>query len=92
MTASTISRGDHAKNPTQPVEIDAQGVERFKKNLIVAHLLDSHPTCDMNKLATLDFTDDDRQQFAQLIGYSVSGYGDLSYIDDEAYEQAKPQQ
>jgi hypothetical protein len=43
----------------------------------------------MNTLARMDFSDDDRQQFAQLIGYSLSGYGELqSYVDDEAYATA----
>ena len=74
------------KNPIQPLANDAQGVLRFKANAIVQHLLDTHPACDMNRLACMNFTDDDRQQFAQLIGYSLSGYSELqSYVDDEAY-------
>ena len=36
----------------------------------------------MNALACLPFSDDDRMQFAQLIGYSVSGGTGLSYFDD----------
>ena len=77
------------KNPIQPLLTDEHGVLRFKENAIVRHLLDSHPACDMNKLAGMDFTDEDRQQFAQLIGYSLSGYGELSYVSDEAYNAAK---
>ena len=77
------------KNPIQPLATDAQGVVRFKANKIVQHLLDTHPTCDMNALAVLDFTDDDRQQFAQLIGYSLSGYCSLArYVDDASYYAA----
>lgn len=77
------------KNPIQPLAKDATGVLRFKGNAIVQHLLDTHPMIGMNQLAALDFTDDDRQQFAQLIGYSLSGYGELqSYVDDEAYTAA----
>ena len=77
------------KNPIQPLANDAQGVTRFKANKIVQHLLDTHPACDMNVLEILDFTDDDRQQFAQLIGYSLSGYCSLSrYVDDAAYYAA----
>ena len=77
------------KNPIQPLAKDERGVLRFKANAIVQHLLDTHPACDMNKLACMEFTVDDRQQFAQLIGYSLSGYGDLqSYVDDEAYNAA----
>jgi hypothetical protein len=79
----------HMKNPVQPLELDHRGVLRFKANRIVQHLLDTHPACDMNKLATLDFSNDDRQQFAQLIGYSLSGYGELQgYVDDVAYKTA----
>ena len=77
------------KNPIQPLANDARGVLRFKANAIVQHLLDTHPTADMNTLARMDFTDDDRQQFAQLIGYSLSGYSELqSYVDDDAYNAA----
>ena len=77
------------KNPIQPLAKDERGVLRFKANAIVQHLLESHPLCGMNKLASMDFTDDDRQQFAQLIGYSLSGYGELqSYVDDKAYSMA----
>ena len=79
------------KNPIQPLANDEHGVLRFRANRIVQHLLDTHPTCDMNSLACMDFTDDDRQQFAQLIGYSLSGYGSLSYVDDEAYDAATAQ-
>ena len=77
------------KNPIQPLAKDERGVLRFKANAIVRHLLDTHQACDMNRLACMDFTDDDRQQFAQLIGYSLSGYSELqSYVDDEAYATA----
>jgi hypothetical protein len=34
---------------------------------------------DLNATATLNFPDEDRCQLAQLLGYSVSGYGDLSF-------------
>ena len=63
------------KNPIQPI-VDG----RFKKNAIVSHLLDwaTERGMGMNELACIDFTKDDRQQFAQLIGYSLSGYGELT--------------
>ena len=77
------------KNPIQPLAKDERGVRRFKDNAIVRHLLDTHPACDMNKLACMEFSDDDRQQFAQLIGYSLNGYSELqSYVSDEAYSAA----
>jgi len=43
---------------------------------------------DMNKLAMMDFTDQERVQFAQPIGYSLSGFAELSYVDDESYASA----
>ena len=77
------------KHPIQPLAKDAHGVMRFKANAIVRHLLDTHTDCDMNRLAGMGFSDDDRQQFAQLIGYSLGGYGELqSYVDDQAYDTA----
>lgn len=78
-----------SKHPIQPLAPDAKGTVRFKANRIVQHLLDTHPACDMNRLAAMDFSDEDRQQFAQLIGYSLNGYSELThYVDDEAYGAA----
>jgi hypothetical protein len=70
------------QTPKQPIEKDAHGVLRFKSNKIVEHLLDfsSLKGCDMNVLARKNFSSADRRQFAQLIGYSVSGYESLSYV------------
>lgn len=43
---------------------------------------------DLSKLATLDFPQEDREQFAQLMGYSICGYHELSYVSDESCAQA----
>lgn len=75
------------KHPIQPVAPDQHGRLRFKSNEIVQFLLD-HGDFDMNKLACLEFSDDDRVQFAQLIGYSLGGFGELSYVSDEDYDAA----
>jgi hypothetical protein len=77
------NRTDIPAHPMQTIIIDEYGVTRFKANAIVDYLLKTHPSCDMNELARMDFSDDDRRQFAQLIGYSVGGYYDLSYVDRE---------
>lgn len=61
---------------------------RFVKNDIVEYLLDNGGI-GLNKIACMDFSAEDRQQFAQLIGYSVSGYGSLSYVSEESYGQAE---
>lgn len=75
------------KNPIQPIIKDENGVLRFKKNSIVAFLIDwsTKRGIGMNELALMGFSNDDRQQFAQLIGYSLSGYSELSYVDDISY-------
>ena len=72
-----------SQHPTQPTEYDNNGVLRFKANAIVRFLLDAGPF-DMNKLAMIPFSVEDRQQFAQLIGYSVGGYEELSYADEDS--------
>lgn len=69
------------KHPVQPVIQDQHGVHRFKRNRIVEFLLDSSKF-DLNDLSTMGFPDEDWEQFAQLIGYSVSGACDLSYVSD----------
>lgn len=78
------------KNPIQPLANDALGILRFKENSIVTHLYEwaEKRGLGMNELARMDFTEDDRQQFAQLIGYSLCGYGDLSYVSDDDYGAA----
>jgi len=76
------------KHPVQPLEEDEQGILRFKENKIVRFLLDAGPF-DLNRLALIRFDDEDREQFAQLIGYSLAGFGELSYVSDETYERAE---
>jgi len=70
-------------HPMQPLVWD-DNVIRFKRNKIVEYLLD-HGGIDLNKIQLLAseglFSKADQRQFAQLIGYSVSGYGDLSYAE-----------
>lgn len=77
---------DTPKHPIQPL-VDDDGITRFRANRIVRFLLDAGPF-DMNDLAEKDFADDDRAQFAQLIGYSLSGFSELSYVDDDTYAAA----
>ena len=66
----------------QPIGLDLSGVVRFKPNPIVLHLLKEAEKvgCDLNRIAQLGFDAASRRQFAQLIGYSVSGYGELNYV------------
>lgn len=75
-------------HPIQPLGLDDYGVMRFKKNAIVRFLLDSGPF-DMNALAIKDFSQEDREQFAQLIGYSLIGFSELPYVRDETLNAAE---
>lgn len=74
-------------HPIQPVTTDPNGTKRFKENKIVRYLLDAGGI-DMNKLAIMPFDQNDREQFAQLIGYSLSGFSELSYTSDVVVEAA----
>lgn len=75
------------KHPMQPLVEDGKGVLRFKENAIVRYLLDQG-RITMNDLAALDFPVEDREQFAQLIGYSLGGYSSLSYVRGETVAAA----
>lgn len=76
--------------PMQPIEFDRYGVIRFRENAIVSYLYEVALSVGvgMNELCRMEFTDEERMQFAQLIGYSVSGYGDLGYASQESVEKA----
>lgn len=63
------------------------GVVRFKGNKIVERLF-KEGIIDLNKIACWDMPAEDVDQFWQLLGYSVSGYGELSIIRPETVERA----
>jgi hypothetical protein len=79
------------KHSMQPVVWDGHGVIRFERNPIVRFLLDQGPF-DLNKIAELSesqgWAREDHSHFAQLIGYSVSGWGTLSYVSSREWERA----
>jgi hypothetical protein len=80
-----------SKHPTQPLKADVDGITlRFKKNSIAKYLT-SLPGGDMNTLMSMPFpfTKADCVQFAQLIGYSLGGFGSLSYVSNAAYARAQ---
>ncbi len=78
---------DRRKHPTQPAGLDDHGVLRFKPNKIVRHLVDNG-SITLNDIAVMPFSTEDRVQLAQLIGYSLSGFGELHYVSDDDYERA----
>ena len=73
--------------PMQSVYQDGDNVIRFRANKVVEHLLD-RGGIDMNQLARLEFPQEDREQFAQLIGYQIHHYHELSYVSDESAARA----
>lgn len=77
--------------PIQPLEEDERGVLRFRENKLVSALLDhgQRTGLGLNELHMLDADPLDRMQLAQLIGYSLSGYGSLSYVTDDEYNAAQ---
>jgi len=76
-----------SERPVQPVILEEHGVLRFEENKIVVFLLD-HGGYDMNKIAAMKFSVEDREQFAQLIGYSLGGFDELSYVRGETSARA----
>ncbi len=76
------------KYPLQPIEKNEDGVLCFKANAIVKFLLEAGPFT-MNQLQCMPFDNVTREQFAQLIGYSVNGFSELSYISNETYHELK---
>lgn len=87
--------------PMQPIVLvkddknGPNGVVRFMENRLVSAFVDAASEgrhYDLNK-AAIDaahgkYTDAEQMQLAQLIGYSVSGFGDLSYADKEVVRRA----
>jgi len=70
------------EKPIQPIKDG-----RFIPNKVVEYLLEKGGLT-LNDLPYSVFPQEDLEQFAQLIGYSLNGYSELSYVSDEAYEAA----
>lgn len=85
---TTILAGE--EEPMQPVGKDPNGTHRFLENRIVRDMLDkcSRTGFSLNEIAAGNYSPAERRQVAQLIGYSVGGYMDLSYVNDESAERA----
>lgn len=74
-------------HPMQPIGLDDEGRPRFKANAVVRWLVDSG-RLSLNDVPDSLFSRDDLAQFWQLLGYSVSGYGELSFIPDDIKDKA----
>lgn len=73
----------------QPMMV-VEGRVFFRENAIVRFLLEDGPN-DMNRLARMPFSAEDRAQFAQLLGYAVNGFGELSYVPERLIVEADRQ-
>lgn len=69
------------RRPMQPIVWD-DGTLRFQENAVVRRLLDAATArgFGLNQLLVERFSPGDLEQFAQLIGYSIAGFGELSYV------------
>lgn len=77
-----------AKHPIQPIGYDRHGVIRFKENKIIRWLCDTGKL-NLNETAVLPgIPKEDHEQLAQLLGYSVSGFGELPYVSRVVLQQA----
>jgi hypothetical protein len=74
----------------QQMRADERGVIRFRKNTIVDYLVQfaAERGVTLHDLAVHGFDKDDWAQFSQLIGYSVSGWGSLSYVTARQRDKA----
>jgi hypothetical protein len=83
------------RHPMQPIGWDGKGVARFKQNAIVNYLLSECARLggpDLNSIAYQvalgHFPAEDQVQLAQLIGYSVSGFGEISFVPRDLVRRA----
>jgi len=77
--------------PMQPVVVAVQNgrpVVRFKANALVRRMTDETRDLLDRVAGWDDISIEDHEQFHQLLGYSVSGYGDLSFVRPETIEKA----
>jgi len=83
--------GDKARHPMQPIERDGEGVPRFKKNHIIGWLFETGKL-NLNEISVMVhrgmFPQEDYVQLTQLLGYSTSGWGDLSTSPPDMVEEA----
>lgn len=79
---------DTPKHPSQKIVIHEDGVVRFQENKIVSFLLDKYKPGLNDLTVRFDGERSDFEQLMMLIGYSVSGFGDLACADRRRVAQA----
>lgn len=89
-TPRTSLVNQRAEYPMQPIALDEHGTVRFEGSPIISYL--ASEVTDLNHLAIWcaqnQIGQKYQEQLAQLIGYSVSGYGTLSYVSDRSFDRA----
>ena len=83
-------KNENTRNPIQPLQMD-DGTMRFKANHIIRDLYDfTMPKgFDMNHIVgSGKYSQDDIEQFYQLIGFSLTGFHEVSYVSDETALEA----
>lgn len=83
--AKTIPSPEH---PIQPLTKGTGEILRFKENEII-RMLELTGKINLNEIVGEDFSDEDKQQLMQLLGYSLSGYADLPFVTDKAVANAE---
>lgn len=73
--------------PLQPVYRDERGILRFRPNLVVVKLTELCPGWD-RAMQDPEVSDEDREQFATLIGFTLAGFCELSFVSDVAIAKA----
>lgn len=82
---------ESVQHPFQPLYLtssEENAVLRFKKNNIIDYLFTSGKL-DLNAIMGMGFPVEDYEQLAQLLGYSHSGFGSLSYVRNETWYGAR---
>jgi hypothetical protein len=75
------------KHPMQPIDRDESGTLRFKPNAIVRYLL-LKAGSELDDPELEEFSQEDREQFAQLLGCSLAAFGAMSCASAESYVAA----
>lgn len=74
-------------HPDQPIYLDSDGTPRFRENKIVSFLLRAG-SFDLNQISQMPWDKEDYTHLMQLIGYSTSGYGELSTSPEDRVVRA----
>jgi len=98
---TTPKKSGYDPQPMQPVYLTEHNTLRFRQNALVDLLVDrdsergrvypdfpARTDGGLNWIAMQRFSQADQEQLAQLIGYSISGYHELSYVSDQSAAQA----